>query len=58
MKYLLLAMSLSILTACGNPDTNQASKDDMAARLKASHDRFQHEKSPEGQAELAKKAGF
>lgn len=58
MRYILLAISILILTSCGNPDTNQPSKDDMAARLKASHDRFQHEKSPEGQAELAKKAGF
>lgn len=42
----------------GQNSKEQAKADDSEARLKASHDRFQHEKSLEGQAELAKQAGF
>lgn len=57
MKYFFILVTLFSLTACGK-SAEQKAADDMAARLKASHDRFQHEKSPEGQAELAKKAGL
>lgn len=54
MKYFLLAMSLSILTACGN-SKEQAAADAYKANANAFHDKTVYEGSPEGKAENLKK---
>lgn len=54
MKYFFILVTLFSLTACGK-SAEQKAADDMAARLKASHDRSVYDASPEGRAKILDK---